>query len=313
MTSKKTEDTPSLPATEAFDPRFAGIDHLPVTDALQMQLMAQAEAIKAVEAAIPDIDKAVKAATEALRNNPRGRLIYVGAGTSGRIGIQDGSELTPTFNWPTDRVAYVMAGGLKAVLKAVERAEDNTRRAEVAIIRLKVKPGDVVIGMAASGTTPFTIAALKRARILGATTIGIANSADAPLLDAAEFPVCLNTGAEAIAGSTRMKAGTAQKITLNMISTQVMIGLNHVYDGLMVDMRATNEKLMKRAARMVRHVTGCNAKEAEMALNAVQGRVKPAILVALGAGITSAHAALEHNDDNLRAAIRALNLSPPKP
>ena len=167
--------------------------------------------------------------------------------------------------------------------------------------------------MAASGTTPFTIAALKRARILGATTIGIANSENAPLLDAAEFPICLNTGAEAIAGSTRMKAGTAQKITLNMISTQVMIGLNHVYDGLMVDMRATNEKLMKRAARMVRHVTGCNAKEAEMALNAVQGRVKPAILVALGAGVTSAHAALEHNDDNLRAAIRALNLSPPKP
>ena len=187
-----------------------------------------------------------------------GRLVYVGAGTSGRIGVQDGTELPPTFNWPDDKLVYLIAGGEGALLKAVENAEDFVEQGIAGIRAAQVGPDDVVIGVAASGRTPFTIAALEEARSRGAQTIGISNNAAAPILAVCSHPILAETGVEVVAGSTRMKAGTAQKVILNLLSTLIMVRLGRVYRGLMVHMRATNAKLRRRSEIMVSQITGCD-------------------------------------------------------
>jgi N-acetylmuramic acid 6-phosphate etherase len=248
---------------------------------------------------------AIAAATEAaaLRLSGAGRIVYCGAGTSARIGVQDGAELLPTFNWPAERVAFVIAGGEAALLRAVENAEDSADDGILGIAALAVNADDVVLGIAASGATQFTVAALQAARQRGALTIGIANNAGSPLLAAVDHPVLIETGAEAIAGSTRLKAGTAQKIALNLFSTSVMVQLGHVYRGLMVDMRPTNAKLRRRAVEMVAHITSCDLEAAHRALSLADWDVKLAVLVLKGLTLEEARNLIVQSGGKLRAAL----------
>ncbi len=288
-------------ATETFSTRYQDLDCWPSPDILAAFYEGQLAAVAAVRSSLPAIAAAAEEAVVRLRRG--GRLVYVGAGTSGRIGVQDGTELPPTFNWPDDRIVYLIAGGEGAIMRAVENAEDSVEEGIAGIRDADVGADDVVIGVAASGRTPFTLAALAEAKKRGAQTIGIANNADAPLLDLCSHPILAETGEEVIAGSTRMKAGTAQKVILNLLSTLVMVRLGRVYRGLMVDMRATNAKLRRRSEIMVAQITGCDDATAIDALQQADGDMKAASLVALGASPDEARAILERHDGNLRQAL----------
>lgn len=288
-------------STEDIDPRFLDLDRLAPVDQVRLLHAGQGEAIAAVERALPAIAAATEAA--ALRLIAAGRIVYCGAGTSARIGVQDGAELLPTFNWPAERVAFVIAGGEAALLRAVENAEDSADDGILGIAALAVNADDVVLGIAASGATQFTVAALQAARQRGALTIGIANNAGSPLLAAVDHPVLIETGAEAIAGSTRLKAGTAQKIALNLFSTGVMVQLGHVYRGLMVDMRPTNAKLRRRAVEMVAHLTSCDLEAAHRALSLADWDVKLAVLVLKGLTLEEARNLIVQSGGKLRAAL----------
>ena len=265
----------ALPSTEGVDPRYLKLDEWPSVVALDALLEAQMAAVAAVRPALPAIAAAAEAA--AARLAVGGRLIYCGAGTSGRIGVQDGAELPPTFDWPEERLGLLIAGGAEALTRAVENAEDRVDLAEADMAAQAVGAGDVVIALAASGATPYALACLRLGRAAGALTIGVANSAGAPLLEAADHPVFVATGAEPIAGSTRLKAGTSQKVVLNLLSTLIMVRLGRVWRGQMVDMVARNEKLRLRAVRMVRSLTGCGEAAAREALGRAGGGVKAAI------------------------------------
>lgn len=286
--------------TEDISTRYLDLDLWETEQGVRTLHEGQVEAVAAVGAAISAIAAAVDAAAPRLKRG--GRLIYVGAGTSARIGVQDGAELFPTFSWPKDQVAFAIAGGEGALLQAVENAEDSASEGVARIIALGVGPNDVVIGIAASGNTPYTVAAVKEARARGALTLGIANNS-AQLLSVSQHPILVETGAEAVAGSTRMKAGTAQKIVLNLFSTMVMVRLGKVYRGLMVHMRPTNAKLRSRAAQMVVTITGCDDRAASDAMAAADGDVKLAVLLASGADKAAAGAALAKHDGNLRFAL----------
>ncbi|WP_419728902.1 N-acetylmuramic acid 6-phosphate etherase [Lichenicola sp.] len=263
----------------------------------------QLAAVAAIGPALGALAASVEAALPRLRQG--GRLVYAGAGSSGRLGAQDGAELEPTFDWPRDRLVLLIAGGVGALTQAVENAEDDAPAAIRQLEAETVGPADVLIGIAASGGTPFTVAAVREARRRGALTIGLANSAGSALLAEAEHPILVATGSEAIAGSTRMKAGTAQKVVLNLISTALMTGLGRVHAGRMVDMRVRNAKLRARAVTMVTELAGCDAAQAAGALEATGGRVKPAILVAMGLSPVEAAEALEHAGGGLRGALAA--------
>src|SRR5688572_8485957 len=204
-------------STERASPRYSDIDVWPPGDILEAMIEAQFAAVAATRAARPALERAALAMEARFRY--RGRLIYVGAGTSGRLAVQDGAELMPTFNWPESRLVLLMAGGKEALLRSVEGAEDEVELAEHLVRQHVIDGRDVVIAVAASGTTPFTLTCLRQSRLRGALTIGIANNDDAPILAEADHPIFLDTGPEPIAGSTRMKAGTAQRIALNLLST----------------------------------------------------------------------------------------------
>ena len=288
-------------STEDIDPRFLDLDRLSPGDQVRLLHAGQAEAVAAVERALPAIAAATEAAVLRLRG--AGRIVYCGAGTSGRIGVQDGAELLPTFNWPAERVAFVIAGGEAALLRAVENAEDSADDGIAGIAALAVNADDVVLGVAASGATPFTVAALQAARQRGALTIGIANNGRSTLLAAVDHPVLIETGAEAIAGSTRLKAGTAQKIALNLFSTSAMVQLGHVYRGQMVDMRPTNAKLRRRAVEMVSRISACDLEAADRALSLADWDVKLAVLVVKGSTLEEARTLIVQSGGNLRAAL----------
>ena len=241
-----TDKSSEMLATENVAASPVPIDKMSPHAALAMMLDNQAGAIAALTSALDQIEMASMAAFNQLSASETGRLIYAGAGTSARIGVQDGAELFPTFNWPRERVGFVIAGGTDALLRAVENAEDDKITAENEVKSAAISKDDVVIGLAASGTTPFTCSVLAQARKAGALTIGIANNADTPLLDVAEHGILLATGGEAIAGSTRLKAGTAQKICLNLMSNLIMVQMGFVKDGLMAKMVPTNAKLRAR-------------------------------------------------------------------
>ena len=290
--------------TEAVDPRYAELDAWPTGDVLAAMFEGQLAAVEAVQAALPALARAVDHAAQALRES--GRLVYVGAGTSGRIGVQDGAELVPTFNWPSERLLFLIAGGETALMRSIEGAEDDEADAVRAIAGARIGPHDVVIGIAASGTTPYTVAAFRAAREAGAVTIGVANNAGSPLLATAAHQILVETGSEMIAGSTRMKAGTAQKVVLNLLSTALMVKLGRVYRGMMVQMRATNAKLRRRAAAIVRAVSGCPDDAAADYVEAAKGDVKLAILLAHGLPIAKAAQLLDEHHGNLRAVIAAL-------
>lgn len=290
-----------LPATEAVSPRHDTIDAWDVPTILASLWEGQLAAVAALGPALPALGRAVEAA--AVRLAAGGRLAYAGAGTSGRVAVQDAVELVPTFDWPEDRLVLLMAGGEAALLRSVENAEDRADLAAAAVAQHALGPADVLLGVAASGSTSFTVAAVRAARVRGALTIGVASTARSPLLEAAEFPVPIETGAEAIAGSTRMKAGTAQKAALNLFSTTVMVRLGRVYRGRMVDMQARNAKLRARAMRMLRGLTGCDEVAARAALEAAGGKVKLAVLVVRGMAVPDAEALLARHGGSLRAAL----------
>ena len=261
----------------------------------------QLAACAAVRPALPAINAAVEAAVLNLKRG--GRLVYVGAGTSGRIAIQDGAELGPTYDWPSDRIVFVMAGGLQAVVESVEGAEDDEAKGAEAIANAELNENDVVIAVAASGTTPFTIGALRSAGARGALCIAVANNRGAPLFEPAHHRILIETGTEVLAGSTRMQAGTAQKIVLNLFSTAVMVKLGRVYRGLMVSMRASNAKLLRRAEVIVSQIVGCAENDAAKFVERADGDVKIAVLLGLGWKQTEAVEALLKHEGNLRAVI----------
>jgi len=236
-----------------------------------------------------------------------GRLVYAGAGTSGRLAVQDGAELMPTFSWPRERLLLLIAGGHEAMMRAVEGAEDQTEHAEQTVGEHAIGGDDVLIAVAASGTTPFTLACLREARRRGALTVGIANNAGTPLLADADHPILLETGSEPIAGSTRMNAGTAQRIALNLFSSLLMIRLGRVYQGLMVDVQASNRKLVLRSERMLMRLTRRSPEEVRAALDRAGGSVKLAVLVLQGCEPEEAARLLDAAGGQLRGALAKLN------
>ncbi|QAY76191.1 N-acetylmuramic acid 6-phosphate etherase [Sphingosinicella sp. BN140058] len=289
-------------STELISARFADLDLWPSQDAVQAMLEGQLAAVAAVQSQTSAIAAAADAAAGRLRGG-RGRLIYAGAGTSGRLAVLDGVELAPTYDWGAERTGFALAGGMAALTVSVEGAEDDATAGEAAIRALNPTAEDVVIGVAASGRTPYTVAAVRAGDAAGALTVGIASNAGTPLLAAAAHPILLDTGAEVVAGSTRMKAGTAQKIALNLLSSTIMLRLGRVYRGLMVDMRLSNRKLRDRAVTMVSEISGVSRPKAEAALERAGGRIKPAALVALGVDPAAAATILRDCGDDLRQAL----------
>ncbi len=287
--------------TEDRSPRFEDLDAWPSLEAVHAMFEGQLSAVAAVREALPAIVKAGEAAAARLAED--GRLIYAGAGTSGRIGVQDGAELSPTFDWPEERVVFAIAGGERALSASAEGAEDDRDAAKRALRHFGIGARDVAIGVAASGTTPYTVEFVQGARARGALTVAIANNPAAPLLASAEHPICVETGPEVLAGSTRMKAGTAQKIVLNLFSTLVMIRLGRVYRGLMVDMRARNAKLVRRAAAMVSHLAHCDEETAKRAFDAADGDLKVAVLLARGIDAETARTLIRRSRGHLRSAL----------
>jgi N-acetylmuramic acid 6-phosphate etherase len=291
-----------MASTESASPRYRNLETWSTEDLVGGMIESQFSAVAAVQEAAGPIIGAIDAATERLRDG--GRLIYAGAGTSGRIAAQDAAELPPTFNWPYERAVPVMAGGDAALLRAVEGAEDDGAAAREALTELGLTAQDVVIGIAASGNTPFAVAALEYARETGALAIGVYNNRNGKLADVADVHVLIETGPELLAGSTRLKAGTAQKVVLNCISTGIMVRLGFVYRGLMVEMQPTNAKLQQRARRMVAELADCDEESAAAALAEADGNIKLAtVMLTKALGRSEADALLERTGGTLRGAL----------
>ncbi|MEV4807558.1 N-acetylmuramic acid 6-phosphate etherase [Nonomuraea sp. NPDC049421] len=262
--------------TESADPRFAGIDTMSVGELAATMNAADAGVPAAVRTALPSITPAIEAA--AARMETGGRLVYVGAGTPGRLGVLDASECPPTFSTPPGQVFAIIAGGESAIVSPCEGAEDDEAAGAAAVESAGIGPLDTVVGIASSGRTPYVLAAVRRARELGALTVGLSCNAGTPLSAAAEHGIEVLVGPEVISGSTRLKAGTAQKLVLNMFSTIVMVRLGKTYGNLMVDVKASNGKLRERAVRMVATITGAGRDEALAALETNGFNVKQAVV-----------------------------------
>jgi N-acetylmuramic acid 6-phosphate etherase len=288
--------------TEKPNPDHSQLDAYSIDELVGSFVEDQSGALAAVRAARAEIAAAVTAAVP--RIEAGGRLIYVGAGTSGRLGLLDSVELYPTFSWPKERSVALLAGGQRAVYEAVEGAEDDEARGGADLRAAKVGANDVVILLAASGTTPYVLGALFAAREAGALTIGIANNANSPVEHEADLGVTLDTGPELISGSTRLKAGTAQKIALNTLSSAIMVRLNKVYGNLMVDLRPTNAKLRRRAVMLTMLATGADEDTAKRTLERSGFQVKVAILaISRSLPIDEAQARLDAAKGNLRLAM----------
>lgn len=288
--------------TEAFRPDLADVDRLPTPDIARLMNREDAGVAGAVAEQVPRIAAAIDAVTE--RMAAGGRLIYAGAGTAGRLGVLDASECPPTFHTAPGQVVGLIAGGPDALVTSVEGAEDSRERAEADLAALRLTADDTVVGISASGRTPYALGAVAYARAHDALTVGLACNRGSALAAAAEHGIEVVVGPEFLTGSTRLKAGTAQKLVLNMLSTITMIRLGKTYGNLMVDVRASNEKLRARSRRIVAQVTGADDDAVERALSAADGEVKNAILVLL-AGVDGPTAArlLAASDGHLRAAL----------
>jgi N-acetylmuramic acid 6-phosphate etherase len=288
-------------STERSSPRYSSIDVWDAEDIAETIVESQFAAIAAVYAVRKQIASAAIAMQARLQD--RGRLIYAGAGTSGRLAVQDGAELAPTFGWPGDRLLLLIAGGEEALLRSIEGAEDDAETGTRLIAQHVVTAQDVLIAVSASGTTRFTLACLREAKSRGALTLGIANNRASPILNEADHPIFLDTGSEPIAGSTRLKAGTAQKVALNTLSTLLMTLRGKVYRGLMVDVRAVNEKLVKRSEDMLIQLTGRSRDDVQDALSRANGSVKIAVMLLHGCDLESAKQLLSAAGDQLGAAL----------
>ncbi|MCZ7431881.1 N-acetylmuramic acid 6-phosphate etherase [Streptomyces sp. WMMC1477] len=290
--------------TEAFRPELAEIDRLPTLEICGLMNGEDAGIPAAVAASLPQLAAAIDAV--ALRMSDGGRLVYAGAGTAGRLGVLDASECPPTFNTAPGQVVGLVAGGLAAFATPTEGAEDRPELAVADLDGLKLTAADTVVGVSASGRTPYALGAVEHGRAVGALTIGLACNAGSPLAVAAEHGIEIVTGPELITGSTRLKAGTAQKLVLNMISTVTMIRLGKTYGNLMVDVRASNAKLHARSRRILALATGADDEAIEAALAATSGEVKPALLMLLtGADAATAARHLAGARGHLRPAVDA--------
>ncbi|WP_431959487.1 N-acetylmuramic acid 6-phosphate etherase [Actinacidiphila sp. bgisy160] len=291
-------------ATEAFRAELAEVDRLPTLDIARLMNGEDATVPAAVAERLPAIAAAVDGI--AARMARGGRLVYAGAGTAGRLGVLDASECPPTFNTAPGQVSGIIAGGPTAIVDAVEGAEDSKELAAADLDALGIGPDDSVVGVSASGRTPYAVGAVEHARALGALTVGLSCNPGSALAAAADHGIEVVTGPEFLTGSTRLKAGTAQKLVLNMLSTITMIRLGKTYGNLMVDVRASNDKLRARSRRIVALATGAPDDEIEAALTAAGGEVKNAVLVVLG-GVDGPTAArlLAESDGHLRAALLA--------
>ena len=292
--------------TEKIDKRYVDLDTWSVEQILEALLSSNARALSAVQDVLDDLTRAAEGIAERL--DAGGRLVYAGAGTSGRLALQDAAELPPTFGF--ERTLVLLAGGDEASEKAAEGAEDDAAAARRAIEDAVIGPEDAVIGIAASGKTPYTVAAVQAAGAAGAFTVGVANNASTPLLAEAEVALFLNTGPEVLAGSTRLAAGTAQKVVLNALSTAALIRLGGAYQNLMVGMTPVNEKLRGRAVSIVSRATGVSEEKARVALSESDGQIREAIVM-IGAGVSLAEAKgrLERSNGRVREALE--NKSPP--
>ncbi|MFF6811201.1 N-acetylmuramic acid 6-phosphate etherase [Streptomyces sp. NPDC012403] len=288
--------------TEAYRPELADVDRLPTLDIARLMNGEDATVAGAVAEQVPVIAAAIDAVAERMARG--GRLVYAGAGTAGRLGVLDASECPPTFNTDPARVVGLIAGGPDALVTSVEGAEDSRELAESDLAALELTADDTVVGVSASGRTPYALGAVAYARARGALTVGLACNRGSALAAEAEHGIEVVVGPEFLTGSTRLKAGTAQKLVLNMLSTITMIRLGKTYGNLMVDVRASNEKLRARSRRIVAQATGAADDVVERALTATDGEVKHAILVILADvdGPTAARL-LAESDGHLRAAL----------
>jgi N-acetylmuramic acid 6-phosphate etherase len=291
--------------TESRNPASSQIDTLPTLDMLAVINSEDQKVPLAVAATLPAIARVVDLVVEAFANG--GRLIYCGAGTSGRLGILDASECPPTFGTPREQVVGLIAGGHTAILQAVENAEDNPQMGEQDLRNLGFNTRDVLIGIAASGRTPYVLGAMAYARSVGATAVAISCNPNSEMSQAADIAIEPVVGPEVVTGSSRMKAGTAQKLILNMITTGAMIRSGKVYSNLMVDVEATNAKLIQRQVNIVVEATECSPEEAEEALNQCQRHCKTAIVMILG-GLSApeASAVLSKNKGFIRQALQGI-------
>lgn len=289
--------------TEARHARAEGLDGLPPAEILSVLLDGQLSAVESVRSALPSIEAAAKLA--ATKVAAGGRLIYAGAGSSGLMALSDGLELPGTFGLTPDQALILLAGGTASLELLAGGYEDDVVLAEQDVTGADVSAKDCLICVSASGSTPYTVRAAAVGKARGAAVIGIANNAGTPLLTGADVAVLLPTPPEAVAGSTRMGAGTAQKITLNMISTLTAVHLGHVHDGFMVNLRADNDKLRDRARRIVSVIAGTDMEKAGHLLEEADGSVKIAVLLAAGAdGAQTAGRLLESCNQNLRSALK---------
>lgn len=290
--------------TEQQNPRSMDIDRRSTLEILQIMNDEDTTVAMAVRRVLPAIAQAVDVITARLQQG--GRLFYVGAGTSGRLGVLDAAECVPTFSVPPEMVQGVIAGGQRALVEAVEGAEDDREAGRADLLARGLGARDAVVGIAASGNTPYVLEALEYANEIGAATIALTCNSPALMLDTAQIAIPVLTGPEVITGSTRLKAGTAQKMVLNMLSTATMIRLGKVYGNLMVDVKVTNQKLARRARRIVSQVTGVSEEEAAALLARADNQVKVAILIGLlGLSPEEARARLVAADGRLSAIIPA--------
>ena len=288
--------------TEKRNPKTQNLDQMSTGEFLTIMNEEDGKVAAAIKETLPDVEKAVKIIIKNLKNG--GRIIYMGAGTSGRLGVLDAVECSPTFG-TTDEVQGFIAGGEKAFVKAVEGAEDSKELAAEELKKLNVGKYDTIVGIAASGRTPYVIGGLEYARKSGADTVAVSCNKNAEISKYADVAIEVDCGPEVLTGSTRLKAGSAQKMILNMISTASMVGVGKVYGNLMVDVRATNEKLVERAKRIVMEATGASYEEAEKTLVLAKWHVKTAIVMILtGCEYEEAAQRLEKADGFVREAVK---------
>lgn len=288
--------------SEGRNPNTMSLDTLSSHDLLACINSEDQKVAGAVKDAIPSIAEALEHALKSLQSG--GRLIYIGAGTSGRLGVLDAVECRPTFSVPDDLVIGIIAGGQKALTNAVEGAEDNSEQGKIDLVDVGLSSKDTLVGIAASGRTPYVIGALNYANSIGCNTVSLVCNPNSPMLRTAKTGICAQVGPECLSGSTRMKSGTAQKLILNMLSTAVMVKLGKVYENLMVDVNATNEKLHARAIRIVMQATQCEMSDAKLALEKANNSAKLAILMLLtGKEASQASELLEGRNGHLRQAL----------
>ena len=288
--------------TETPSTSHTDLDLYDTGDLVNALVEDQLQAVQAVRTASAALAQAVDAAVPRMHRG--GRLIYVGAGTSGRLGVLDSVELYPTFSWPRERAVGLIAGGADAMFVAAEGAEDDSAQGARDVQAVNVGSNDVVLLIAASGATPYVLGALDAAKAAGALTIGLANNPGAPVTALADIGITLDTGSEVISGSTRLKAGSAQKMALNTFSSALMVRLHKVHGNLMVDLKATNAKLVRRAVALTMRATGCEEATARKVLEMCDHHVKVALVaIKLGCDVATARAKLDAAGDSVRKAL----------